>query len=254
MYLVTGGSSGLGRALAVSLSKRGCNVLIVGRNSSALAETVALAPTIESCVADIALEEGRKNIIHTLKNKPLHGIIHCAGILEPLVLLSHVSHKDWQRIMATNVDAPLFLTQSLLQHLDGGRVLFISSGLADFAIRAAGPYCVSKAALHQLWRAFKEDCPEVSFGYATPGIMDTPMFNYLASGLSELAPDRISLYQNIIANKLCIQPEVVAEFLTWLILDADAGFFSENEWNVYDIEHHSHWLKAPHIVPQFEKR
>lgn len=63
MFVVTGGGSGIGRALTHSLAMRGKKVLIIGRRLDALTETASFSPLISVCCADITSQSGRQDIL-----------------------------------------------------------------------------------------------------------------------------------------------------------------------------------------------
>ena len=77
--------------------------------------------------------------------------------------------------LATNLDAPLFLTQLLRSNLTGGRVLNVGSGAAHFAVAGWSAYCVAKAALYRLTDCWRHEIADISFTSVKPGIIDTPM-------------------------------------------------------------------------------
>lgn len=66
MFLITGGGSGIGRALAQALAVRAQNVMIVGRREAALAKTAAFSASITYLCADVSREEGRQQIAASL--------------------------------------------------------------------------------------------------------------------------------------------------------------------------------------------
>jgi NAD(P)-dependent dehydrogenase (short-subunit alcohol dehydrogenase family) len=145
--IITGGGSGIGAALAKRLVSRSQKVLIVGRTSNTLLETKNECTNpglIRTVVADVSLPEGRKAIVDSLdENEIVDNLVHNAAILEPVGPLVEVKPQEWMKHMATNVDGPLFLTQSLLPYLmnkdenndRGSRILHVSSGAAHYAYR-----------------------------------------------------------------------------------------------------------------------
>jgi len=186
--VVTGGGSGIGRALAVELARRELCVIVVGRRADALAQTCAAAAAgrITACPADVSTAEGRLAVVEACARAgPVAALVHNAALLH-VERLTDMSPSDWDKAMSVNVSAPLFLTKELLPSMhDGSRVLHISSGAAAVAFAGMASYCVSKAALLQLSRAWRADRdhaagggtfgPRVLFGSARPGIVDTPM-------------------------------------------------------------------------------
>jgi NAD(P)-dependent dehydrogenase (short-subunit alcohol dehydrogenase family) len=157
--LVTGGSRGLGRAIALELAKAGADVVITYRSEAEKAEAV---------VAEIAARggkatalpvdlEGTRDLPRFLEalsgaltglrgGDRLDILVNNAGIQRGGVL-GQVSEDDYDAIMNTNVKAVFFLTQALLEKLnDGGRIILIGSGLSRFSLPPYIVYGATKAA------------------------------------------------------------------------------------------------------------
>jgi benzil reductase ((S)-benzoin forming) len=248
VFIVTGGGSGIGKALAFSLAARDKEVLIIGRRESLLHETSAGASNISYLCADVATSEGLQAIKHYLNPVPkIEGLVNNAGTLEPLTKLKDVDPIQWHNALNTNLNAALFLPQMLYNQLTGGRVLNIGSGAAYFALKGWGAYCVSKAALSMLSKCWQLESESVSFANVMPGIIDTGM---QALARSKVNPDQNKsyFYQRLKEQDRLISPETVALFLTWLLLDVTPETYVSQEWDIYDTKHHPYWLKPPHRV------
>src|ERR1700744_6072245 len=99
MFLITGGGSGIGRALAHAMAGKNKKVLIIGRRAQALAETAAFSPLISYLQADVTTQEGRERISHHLAQTPsLEGLVNNAGLIEPIAPLTKVSESACQTI------------------------------------------------------------------------------------------------------------------------------------------------------------
>jgi len=183
--IVTGGGSGIGRAVALELAGKGVDTLVVGRNVNTLTKVAAENDKIRVCVADISTPEGRKTVKDSVGDAAIHVLIQNAAVLETNPLVSS-ELAPFQAAMATNVEAPVFLTQALLPNLEAAegsaRVLLVSSGVADMPIPGLGAYCASKAALKMLWKILAAEClPRgVHVGYCLPGLVDTGMPTHMA--------------------------------------------------------------------------
>ena len=252
MFVVTGGGSGIGRALAVALAARGKSVLIVGRHEGGLVETTLFSPLIDYFCADLSVPEGRQALKTRLQDVPsIHGLIHNAGIIEPIVPASDIDDASWHQCMATNVDAPLFLTQLLLAKLVNGRVLNISSGAAHFPVVGWTAYCVSKAALSMLTRCWQLESTQTAFASVMPGIIDTDMQAQIRAS-TDMNPEKTAFFKRLKDENRLLTPETVAVFLCWLLLDIDTPEYVSKEWDIYDTRHHSAWLIPPNSVPELE--
>lgn len=246
-YVITGGSSGIGQALSWRLAAQGNHVMVIGRNGKALQKTCDRFPEyISPIVADVSDTIGRETIVTALQSvQSMKGLIHAAGMVQPIMSLANIHLEQWRTIQAINVEAPLFLTQALLPQLHNARVLMLSSQVAHVAQPCLAPYCVSKAGVSMLYHCFNIDFRAwgVYTGSATPGIVDTPMFDELVA--NRFFPEgHQRFYQQVVDNHERIQPDVVACFLQWLLCDIDVDTFSAREWDIYDVSHHTHWVKG----------
>lgn len=248
MFVITGGGSGIGKALALALAKRGKSVLIIGRRDDFLRDTAAFSPLIDCLSADVATEEGRSTIQKYIDDLPqINALINNAGIITPLAPINEINTTDWHYTLSVNLDAALFLTQIVYKKLNGGRVLNVGSGAAYFAIKGWAAYCVSKAALAMLTQCWQLESETVAFANVKPGIIDTEMQSLARSGLC-MDPEQMYFYQRLKNEGRLVTPETVAEFFAWLLLDVDKDTYCSKEWDLYDSEHHSAWLKPPHQV------
>ncbi|MFY7697676.1 MAG: SDR family NAD(P)-dependent oxidoreductase [Legionella sp.] len=249
MFLITGGGSGIGRALALALANRQKQVLVVGRDSQRLAATAACSAQITALCADVATSEGRELIVAHLAAIPqLQGLIHNAGLITPITPIHHMTCDAWRQVMATNLEAPLFLTQQLLAKLNGSRVLHIGSGAAYFPVTGWSAYCVSKAALSMLTRCWQLEMNGLYFASVMPGIVDTPMQANIRQS-HHMDADKRNFFKRLQQDKQLLHVETVASFLVWLLLDISVDDYAAKEWDIYHTEHHRHWLVPPHEVP-----
>lgn len=148
--LVTGASSGIGRAIAIECSKMGANVIINGRNVDNLNQTFSMMVNPGSnfmVIGDVTDE----SIIDKISTEcpSLDGVVHCAGIGDR-TLLKMVREKDLDRVMKTNFDAPVLLQRSLLKKKKikpKASVVFIASRAPFAPTVGNGLYAASKGAL-----------------------------------------------------------------------------------------------------------
>lgn len=248
MFVITGGGSGIGQALALALSKRGESVLIIGRREQHLQETAAHSSLIKYLSADVSSNDGLERIRAYLETTShIKALINNAGLLEPIIGIDDIQPEAWHRTLNTNLDAALFLPQKLHSQLINGRVLNIGSGAAYFPIKGWTAYCVSKAALAMLTRCWQLESKSIAFASVKPGIIDTEM-QAMARSAIHMDPEQIEFYRRLKTDNRLVSPETVAEFLVWLLLDIDSDTFVSQEWDIYDTAHHAQWLKSPHQV------
>ncbi|KTC65650.1 sepiapterin reductase (plasmid) [Legionella adelaidensis] len=250
MFVVTGGGSGIGSALAKELARQGQDVLIVGRRLEPLENTAAFSDRISFLVADISLMCDRDLIKERLSQvNEIDGLIHNAGTIEPIQSIEKITVEDWQRALATNLDAPLFLTQLLFEKLKKARVLHVGSGAAYHPMSGWAAYCVSKAALSMLTRCWQLEFPDYAFASVMPGIVDTEMQSLIRK-TGHMERKEQEFFQSLKKENKLLSADQVAEFLCWLLLRVDKKQYSAKEWDIYEKEHHPFWLKSPHTIPE----
>jgi benzil reductase ((S)-benzoin forming) len=249
MFVITGGSSGIGKALAENLALKKQSVLILGRNKKALIQIASSSPYIQMLQADLSTSKGRLAVTHHLKDqKHIEGLIHCAGIIEPISPLRTLDEAGWRDILETNLTVPFLLTQSLHEKLIGGRVIQVSSHFAHTPVSALAPYCISKRAVSVLINCWQLESPEIASTSVLPGVVNTAMPT-IVHGSKHIEAKQRQIIQNLKDNNQLISPETVASFFSWLLLDVDKKRFCSQEWDIYDASHHKEWLLAPHRVP-----
>ena len=181
LYIVTGSSKGLGRALVEQLVQSDQN-LVVGISRSTMEAKDNFRP-VELDLADT------DSLISQLDNILPEGdfqnvfLINNAGWIGEIAPLGNLDPKGIQKIQAINVIAPALLMNEFVKryyHVEGKKVVVnISSGAASKAIDGWSGYCSSKAALNQLSLVAEEESRLKGLGvkyYAlSPGIIDTPM-------------------------------------------------------------------------------
>jgi NAD(P)-dependent dehydrogenase (short-subunit alcohol dehydrogenase family) len=243
--LITGGGTGIGRALAERFAAKGWRVTIVGRRLELLQEVARDYPDKISIIsADVGSIQDRQKIVAEAKGT-LDLLVHNAAVLGPVGPILDQSPEDWKSHMATNVEGPLFLTQALLPNLvENSRVVNISSGAAHQGIPGWGMYCTSKAALFMLGQLLKDELAQrnIWFGSVRPGIVDTPM----QAEIRALEPENFPMveqFRQYKATGALVTSELVAQYLEWLLLEVSGPQLVEREWDIRDAEWQSAWQK-----------
>jgi len=157
--LITGGGSGIGRALAEAFHANGNQVVIAGRRKEALDETTAANPGMEATVLDI--EDGaaiRSFADQLTRDYPaLNVVIHNAGIMRAESLRDGAV-ADAEATVATNLLGPIRLTAVLLPALlrqPGGAIMTVSSGIAFVPLSTSPTYGATKAAIHSYTQSLR---------------------------------------------------------------------------------------------------
>ncbi|MDX7952814.1 SDR family NAD(P)-dependent oxidoreductase [Lichenihabitans sp. Uapishka_5] len=171
--LVTGASRGIGRAVALELARQGAHVIAMARTQGALEElddTIrgegGEATLVPCDIADFDAIDRLGAAIHERWGR-LDILVGNAGVLGPITPLAHVDPKQWDEVIAVNVTANYRLLRSLdplLRASDAGRVVFLSSGVAQRAEQKPywGPYAVSKGALDLMMRTYAAETATTS--------------------------------------------------------------------------------------------
>ena len=182
--LITGGSGGIGLAIAKEFLALGNTVIVTGRDPKKLSEAKSQNPklhTIESDVADPKVIES----LHTrlLKEYPdLNIIVNNAGIMRKLNLNDGKSDLvDLTREIETNLMGPIRMVKMFLPHLktkENAAIVNVSSGLAFVPFAISPVYSATKAGLHAFSQSLRIQLKKTKvkvFELAPPGT-DTPLF------------------------------------------------------------------------------
>ncbi len=159
--LVTGASSGMGRAAAVELARRGAKVLGVARDAKRLAELAE-----EAGVETLALSLGEpgacaKAVEAARAHGPVTILVHAAGrggSLDKPIFDQPLG--EWRETMAVNLDAAFELSQLVARDIRDqgwGRVVLIGSTAGEIGAPSMAPYCASKHGLNGLMRSLAHD-------------------------------------------------------------------------------------------------
>lgn len=192
--LVTGAGSGIGRALAVELSRRRARIVLVGRRRAALAETLRrmAVPGRASCVsADLTKASDRAAVVDAIAGLGrLDLLVNNAGVIRA-ALLDRTDDGGMEAMLATNVLAPFALSRDLLPYLRQGeapRIVNVGSMFGDIAMPHFVAYSATKFALRGLSDGLRRELGPygVAVTYAAPRAVRTealPAFSHLVAPL-----------------------------------------------------------------------
>lgn len=197
VVLVTGCSTGIGRALAVELQKRGQRVFASARNPSALegleCEKLGLDVTdpesIARAVTDVTSKAGRIDML-----------VNNAGfnLIGPL---AEVPLEGVRKLFETNLTGLLATTQAVIPHMAKqrhGRIVNLGSVVGLLPTPFAGPYCATKAAVHMLSDVLRMECAPFNIDVIVvqPGGVRSSIAETASMGLERYAQES-SLYRRV---------------------------------------------------------
>src|ERR1700733_2139713 len=164
--LITGGGSGIGRAVAEAFHAEGNQVVIAGRRKELLDETTAANPGMKSAIFDIGNGSTISGFADKLKAgfPALNVVIHNAGIMRP-ESLPDGAVADAEATIATNLLGPVRLTAALLPFLlkqPHATIMTVSSGLAFVPMTITPAYCATKAAIHSYTQSLRYQLRDTS--------------------------------------------------------------------------------------------
>ena len=181
--LVTGGSAGIGKAIALKLGRNGARVAICGRTPETLQQTaeelksedlsifpfhcdVGVLEQVEAMVESFTAETGRIDIL-----------VNNAGALEDTPMDSP-NDEGWRRVIRTNIDGVYFVTSRVMPFMpDGSRIINISSVLGKRGVPGAAAYCASKHGLIGFTRsvALEVAVRKITANVICPGWVETEL-------------------------------------------------------------------------------
>lgn len=158
--IVTGASSGIGRAMAIALAAKGFACILVSRWAEALRETAGMMATTARILTvdftDLALTESVAARLAGLSRVDV--LVHCAGVFESNPIAS-ASVADFDRMHAVNLRGAFQLTQCLLPRLEEscGQIVFMNSSAVQRPSAGLAAYAASKAGLKAFADVLREE-------------------------------------------------------------------------------------------------
>jgi NAD(P)-dependent dehydrogenase (short-subunit alcohol dehydrogenase family) len=220
--LVTGGSTGIGAAVALQLAHAGAKVIITGRHEETLRASAVRHPGIGYVVADVSrtgdvtrsLDEVRTRFGH------LDILINNAGVLE-IAALADASPEHVRRTWETNVLGLIETTRAALPLLrkSKGVIINLATTIADQPFANMSVYCASKAAVLALTRSWAQElAPDgIRVNAVSPGPIETPMFSAQKLAIDSTALEQLaSSVIGMVPLKRFGKPEEVAQVIAFL--------------------------------------
>jgi 3-hydroxy acid dehydrogenase/malonic semialdehyde reductase len=220
IVLITGASSGIGKATAMAFAREGCRLLLCARRLDRLEElqqafTIAGAASVHVFKLDVQL---RTEVESALANLPadlrdIDILINNAGLSRGLAKLYEDAPQNWEEMIDTNVKGLLYMTRAVVPGMVArgrGHVINLGSTAAYTTYANGAVYCASKAAEKAISEGLKIDLmgTPVRVTSVDAGMVETDFSKVRFRGDEEKAA---KIYQNITP----LQPEDVAEAIVW---------------------------------------
>tara|TARA_B100001175_G_scaffold173947_1_gene147639 strand:- start:10415 stop:11167 length:753 start_codon:yes stop_codon:yes gene_type:complete len=180
--LITGASSGIGRATAIACDEQGANLILIGRDQERLTNTLNLLSNNihKILLVDLTDFEALSRKLRLLLNDVdvIDGLVNAAGITSTLPFRIF-KPKKLEEILKINVTAAFFITKLLLPKInnEGASIVFISSVMSNVGEKGKTLYSITKGAVSAGARslALEYASKKVRVNTIAPGIVNTPM-------------------------------------------------------------------------------
>ena len=172
--LITGASKGIGREVAMSLSKYGANVVLLARDENNLdalydeiVNTHKTSPMIIKCDLNDLDEKKAQEIANVLSENIscLDGLIHNAALLGKMASMIDYDLITWNKVIQTNLTSSYLLTKFLspmMEQSTNPRIIFTSSGVVKKGRAFWGAYAVSKTAIKSMSEILQDELEPIS--------------------------------------------------------------------------------------------
>ncbi|MCB2156349.1 SDR family oxidoreductase [bacterium] len=239
--LVTGGGTGIGRAIAIAMAAKGGRVLVTGRRAEYLEETVRMiredGGEAKSCVADVSIESDAQRVmqfIGTSWSGGLDVLVNNAGIFRRGRIVD-TSNEDFDIMFGVNVRGIFIVTKAAIEFLkksERGTIINISSVAGSRADMDMGIYEATKAAVNTMTRVLAKELADIGVrvNAIAPGPTDTPSLYHGTKDPEEREQTRNAMSSMVPFGRLA-SPEEVARLAVFLA-SPEADFISGSITNI----------------------
>jgi 3-oxoacyl-[acyl-carrier protein] reductase len=221
--IVTGGGTGIGRAVSITLAKSGVAVAVLySRSQSEALETVstieALGGRAIALQCNVAVEEEVRHVVQAVQEslRAIDYVVNNAGATRqlPFFDLDAIDENAWDELYAINVKGAFFVARAaapFMKDRDGAAIVNVGSIAGVTGYGSSLPYAVSKAAMHGLTRSLARAlAPQIRVNCVAPGMVDTLWWAGNSEKMHQLAGH--------VALERVASPEDIADVIIDLLL------------------------------------
>ena len=228
VILVTGASSGIGRATAIECSKMGAKLVITARDEERLKETISLleGEGHQYIVADLSIEEEIDKLVSIIPI--LNGVVNNAGF-NIVKLLPFIKTEDMNKMLKLNLEAPILLTNKIVKKKKIAKntsIVFVSSIGKSIVAPGCSIYSATKGGLSAFMKNAAVDLSgkKIRCNSVLPGMVETP----LILDKETMTDEQLNDDRNLYPLKRYGKPEEVAHTIIFLLSDA-SGWMTGTE-------------------------
>lgn len=238
VVLVTGGSRGIGRSIAIELAKNGANVAINYANNSEKAEEVvremkSLGVSAISVKADVSSEEDVKNLIKTIESElgKIEILVNNAGITRDNLLI-RMRTEDFEDVLDVNLMGTFHCTKAVSRAMMKkryGKIINITSVVGIIGNAGQGNYSASKAGVIGFTKSMAKELGSrgIRVNAVAPGFIDTEMTQVLSEEVKDKMIDNIPLGKlgnaEDVANVVAFLASERSDYITGQVISVDGG-------------------------------
>jgi NAD(P)-dependent dehydrogenase (short-subunit alcohol dehydrogenase family) len=248
VVLVSGGSRGIGRAIAAGFAERGASVVISGRKQKTLSSVASqlseLGSPVQGMVCDVAEPEQIESLVESVLQDygRIDTLVNVAGVNRRKPALD-VSVDDFDFVMDINLRGAFLLSQAVGRHMierARGSQINIASLNSDRPLKDVAPYAMSKAAMAHMTRSLALEWGPlgVRVNALAPGFILTDLTRQLWSdktmqqwGNANTPQRRLGTPEDMIGTAVFLASPA-AEFMTGQVLYVDGGFTAGSAWPI----------------------
>lgn len=235
--IITGGATGIGKAISIELAKMNYNVVINYNSSEKEAkelkkELLEINPNIEILGADVSKRENIKKLVEFTINKfnNIDILINNAGI-DQVKLFTDITDEDFNKMINNNLYSVFAMTQEVSKYMikqKEGCIINISSIWGQVGASCESLYSITKAGIDALTKSLAKELgpSNIRVNSIAPGIIDTKMNNNLSSKekqdiINEIPLEKIGKTEDIAK---CVKWLVEDEYTTGQVISINGGW------------------------------